>query len=128
MRSITTTWKGSCATSIRFTSSKVMMSYQYMSALCYREIHMIRFIFRYFIFIYNEYVNLLCFLLIITKLYLSHKFRINLFMILCNIIFRCRQVHIGPPESFNRRQKANIERRGSIRDWLIVVREIVTLI
>ena len=38
------------------------MSYQYMSALCYREIYLLRFIFCYFTLIYNKYVNLLGFI------------------------------------------------------------------
>ena len=62
MRDITTTWRGSCAASIRFTISKVLMSYQYISSLCYCEIHLRRFIRWYCTFIYNKYVNLLCFI------------------------------------------------------------------
>ena len=47
--------------SIRFIIPKVMVSYQYMSSLCYREIHLLRLISCYFTSIYNEYVNLLGF-------------------------------------------------------------------
>ena len=67
-------------------------------------------------------------ILFITKLYLSHKFRINCFVIFCNTMFCCRQVHLRPPESFNHRHKANIEIHGSIRGQLIVFRKIMTLI
>ena len=50
-------------------------------------------------------------LLIITKLCLSHKFWINFFVIFCNTIFRCRQVHTQPLDIFVHQHKANIERR-----------------
>ena len=45
---------------IWFTTSKVTEKYQYMSDLSYLEIHLIMFIFSYCIFIYNEYIILLC--------------------------------------------------------------------
>ena len=73
--------------SIRFTTYKVRASYQYMYALSYREIKLIRFICSYCIFIYNKYAILLCFLLITKTLYLSQKFRINCFVIFYNTIF-----------------------------------------
>ena len=64
---------------------------------------------------------------IIKQLYLSQKFRINFFVILCNIMFFFRQVHLRPPKSFYHRHKANIEIWVSIRGQTIVVREIVTM-
>ena len=67
-------------------------------------------------------------LLIITKLYLSYKFRIHCFLIISNTIVFCRQVHLQPPKSFNRQDKAKIERRGSIRAAPIIVMEIFNLI
>ena len=67
-------------------------------------------------------------LLIITKLCLYHKSRINLFVIFCNTIICCNQVHLWPPKSVDLRQKANIEIKGSIRGRPIFVREIMTLI
>ena len=83
-----------------------MASYQYMSALSYHEIHLIRFICRYCIFIYKNMSFYYVLLIIITKLYLSHKFLIKWFVILCKIMFCCRQVHLRPPESFNCWHKA----------------------
>ena len=68
------------------------------------------------------------FLLIITILYLSHKFGINFFVIFCNTTFWCRQEHLRPPKRADHRHKANIERRGFIRVRPIILREIVTLI
>ena len=62
MWAITTTWWGSCATYIRFTISKVAVSYKYMSFLRYSEIHLLRFINCYFTSIYNKYINLLGFI------------------------------------------------------------------
>ena len=35
-----------------------------------------------------------------------------MFIMISNIMFRCRQVHIRPPERFDHQEKANIERRG----------------
>ena len=114
--------------SIWFTISKVTVSYQYMPYLCYHEINPIIFICSCCNFIYNEYVILLFFLLIITKLHLSYKFQINFFVMFFNTIIRCIQVHLRPPKIVDLRQKANIERHGSIRVRPIFVREIVTLI
>ena len=48
--------------SIRFTIHRVTVSYQYMSSLCYCEIHLLRFVFCYHTSIYNKYVILLCFI------------------------------------------------------------------
>ena len=62
MWSITTTWWGLCAKFIPFIISKVTVSYQYMSSLCYCEIHLLRFISCYCILIYKKYVNLLGFI------------------------------------------------------------------
>ena len=67
-------------------------------------------------------------LLITTKLCLSHKFRIDCFVIFCNIFFCCRQVYLLPPKRFDYQHKANIETQGYIRGRPIVVRYIVTLI
>ena len=67
-------------------------------------------------------------LLTIRKLYLSYKFPFSFFVISCNTIINRRQVHLQPPKSFDRQHKTNIEKRGSIRGWMIVVREIVTLV
>ena len=67
-------------------------------------------------------------LLIITTLYLSHKFRINSFVLFCNTMFFYIQVHLRPFENFDHQHKADIERRGCIKGWLIVVRKIMTLI
>ena len=39
-----------------------MVSYQYMSSSCYREIQLLRFIKQFCTSIYNKYVNLLCFI------------------------------------------------------------------
>ena len=47
--------------SIWFTIYKAMLSCKYMSALSYRYIHLIIFIFSYFNFINSKYVNLLFF-------------------------------------------------------------------
>ena len=44
---------------IWFTTSKVTASYQYMYSSCYWEIHLLRFISCYRIFIYNKEVILL---------------------------------------------------------------------
>ena len=63
MQAIITTLRGLCATSIWFTTYKVTVSYQYMSALGYRGINRIEFIYSYCTFIYNEYVILLCFVI-----------------------------------------------------------------
>ena len=46
--------------SIWFRISKVMVSYQYMYASSYREIHLIMYICSYCTSIHNKYVNLLC--------------------------------------------------------------------
>ena len=67
-------------------------------------------------------------LLIITKLYLSHRIRINFFVIFFNTVFCCRQWHLWPPRSFNHRQKSNIEGGGSIRGRPIFLKEIMNLI
>ena len=40
-----------------------MESYQYMSALSYYNIHLIRFMFSYCIIIYNKYAILSCFII-----------------------------------------------------------------
>ena len=76
--------------SIRFTTYKVMAIYQYVSSSCYYQIHPLRFIICCCTLIHKKYVILLCFVfiinhnktllisqIIITKLFLSHKFRIN---------------------------------------------------
>ena len=47
--------------SIEFTTYKVTVIYQYMSALCYRKIKLIGFIHSYCTLIYNECVILLYF-------------------------------------------------------------------
>ena len=67
-------------------------------------------------------------LLIITKISLSYKFRINFFVIFCNTLIHCSQVHLRPPESGNIQHKANIEIQGFLRCRLIIVRYIMTLI
>ena len=67
-------------------------------------------------------------LFIVRKLYLSYKFRMNLFVIFCNTIICYSQVHIKPLESVDLQQRAKIEGRGFIRGRQIVVREIVNLI
>ena len=129
VRAITTTWQGSCGMSILFRTYKVTVRYKYMSALYYREIHLIRFISCYCTFIYNKCVNIfILHLLIITRLSLSRKFWINFSVIFCSTVFCCRKLHLRPPESFNHRQKSNIEIRGSIRGRMVVVRNIRTLI
>ena len=63
MWDIITTWRGTCATCIRFTIYKTTMSYQYMSALWYCKIHLLRFISCYCTLIYTEYDILLCFVM-----------------------------------------------------------------
>ena len=42
-------------------------------------------------------------------------------------MFRCSEVHLRPPKSVNLKHKENIERRGFISGWPIVIREIVNL-
>ena len=65
-------------------------------------------------------------LLIITTLYLSHKFWINFSVLFYTIIVCFTQVHLWPPNRFNCQEKASTERRGYIRGRLVVVREIMT--
>ena len=62
MIAITTTFWGSCATSILFPTVKVTVGYQYMSDFSYCVIHWLRFNFNYFSLIYKYYVSLLCFI------------------------------------------------------------------
>ena len=87
---ITTTWRSKCATSIRFKISKFTVSYQYISDLWYRGIHLMVFISCYCTSIYNEYIILLCLFInphktlliskiIIINIFLSYKFRIYSF-------------------------------------------------
>ena len=64
--------------------------------------------------------------LIITELCLSHKFRINYFVIFPKTFFRCRQVNIPPPKIAYSPHTSNIEIWISIRGQKIVVKEIVT--
>ena len=84
--------------SIRFTIHIVMVSYQYISYLCYHKIQLLKFIWLCCTSIYNEYVILLCFIcnhqkpllishIIITKLFLSQKFRINSLVIVLKVHF-----------------------------------------
>ena len=108
---ITTNWRCLCATFIKFTTYKVTVSYQYMSSVCYREIHLLRFMCSCCNLIYNECINLLCLVINHHTTLLIKKFRINLFVIFCNTIFRFRQVHVRPFESFNHQHKVNIKRR-----------------
>ena len=124
------------------------MSYQYKSSLFYSWIHLLRFIGFYCTSIYKKYVILLCFIfnhhktfliskIIITKLCLSHKFQINSFLVFSKAIFCCIKLNQPPSKSFDypdaenivrRPHRANIERRGSVGVWMIVVRDITTLI
>ena len=67
-------------------------------------------------------------LLITRKLYVSHKFWINLFVIFYNTIFCWRQVHLRSPKIVNHQHKANTEIFEYIKGSLIVVRDIMTLI
>ena len=60
---ITTTSQSKSATSILLTIYKVTVSYQYMCASFYREIHLLRFINKYCTLIYNKYVIWLCFVI-----------------------------------------------------------------
>ena len=62
MWAVTTTWRVSCATSIRFKTSKVTVSYQYIYSSFYRDIHLLRFINCCCTSIYKKYVNLLGFI------------------------------------------------------------------
>ena len=119
---IITNWRGSCATSICFTTYKFTLSYPYMSSLSYCEILLIRFICIYCTLSTKNTSFYYALLLIITELCLSQKIRINCFVIFCNIIFFCRQVLLRPPESLNCLHKTIIERRGYIRGQTIVVR------
>ena len=87
VQAITTAWRGLCATSIRFTISKVTGSYHCMSALSYHEIHLMRFICSYCTLIYNKYVILLCFIIIHHKTLLisqiSNQFLCDIFQDNC---------------------------------------------
>ena len=88
MRAITNFWQGLSAMSIRFTISKVMVSYQYMSALSYRKIHLIRFICSRYTFIYIKYFILLLFIFSSSQNSTCHKKNwINCFVIFCNTFF-----------------------------------------
>ena len=108
---IITTWRSKCALFIRFTISKVTASYQYMYALCYCKntpvgVHKLLLYFdiqqiRNFIMFHYFFITELC---------LSYKFWINLFVIFCNTIIRCSQVHLRPPESADLQHTVNIER------------------
>ena len=80
--SITTTWRSKCATSIQFTIYKVTVIYQYMSASCYLEIHLLRFIRCYCTLIYNEYVIAVCFVINRHKTLLILQIK-NLFRLWC---------------------------------------------
>ena len=97
------------------STSKVMVIYQYMSSSSYHKIHLIKLFFSYCIFIYNKYLIYYISLLFITRLYLSHKCWINLFLIFSNTMFCCRQVHSWPPKIFITNTKKFIQRRVSIR-------------
>ena len=90
--------RSQCVTSIRFTIHIVMVSYQYKSSLCYRDVDLLRFISCYFTLIYNKYAILLCFIgnhhknllisqIIIAKICLSCRFRINSFVTFSNNFF-----------------------------------------
>ena len=114
--------------SIRFTTYKVTVIYQYMYSLCFREIHLIRYIWSYCTSFYNEYVNLLCFVINHHKTLLISQIPDQFLCDIPNTIVCCRQVHLQPPKSVDHQLRANIERRGSIRIQPIVVRGIVTLI
>ena len=70
----------------------------------------------------QEIHNLLCLFVIITKLCLSHKFRINPLVNFPKTIFCCRQVNLLTSRSVDRPDAENIERRISIRGRLIVVK------
>ena len=82
MRAITTTWRGLCATSINFTISKITVSYQYIFALCYREINLLRFISCYCTFINKKDVYLLGFICISSQnsTYITKSFHKTLFI------------------------------------------------
>ena len=113
---------------ILFTTYKVTASYQYMSALCYRGIHLLMFICSDCAFIYKKYVILLCFIINHHQNLLNSKNCINFFVIFCNTMFCYIKVHLWSPKIFDHRQKAKFERWGSIRGRPTVVRDIVTLV
>ena len=54
----------------------------------------------------------------------------NVFMlyVITNTIICFSQVHLRPPESVDVQHREKIKRRGFIRGWKIVMRDIVTLI
>ena len=83
VQAVTTTLQGYCATSIRFRTYKVMVSYQYMCALSDHAIHLIIFICSYCTFIYNKYFILLCFIINIHKILLITQISDQL---LCEIL------------------------------------------
>ena len=112
VQAITTTWQAWRATSIWCTTYKVTESYQYIPSLCCCEIHLLGFICSCSTFIYTKYVIFYVFLLIITKLCLFHKFRINFIVIFCHTKFFCSQIHILPPEKVDLQNKVNIWKTG----------------
>ena len=105
------------------------VSYQYLSSLCYLKIHLLRFIGFYCTSICKKCIILLCFILnhhktllisqiIITKICLSHKFRINSFPVFSKAIFGCRQVNQPPTNSFDHPYTAkNRKTPTQIKHW-----------
>ena len=73
VQAINTTWWGYCVTSISLTIHIATVSYQYKSSLCYRKVHLIRFISCCCTYIYKKCVLYYVQFIIITKPCLSHK-------------------------------------------------------
>ena len=118
------------------------MIYQYMSYLCYGNIHLLRFISFNCTLLYNKYIILLCSIcnhhkpllisqVIITKF--AHLENIESIPLCCFQIqfFCCRQLNLPPSKSFDfpyapyieaSPHKAYIERWSSIMCWFIMMR------
>ena len=108
--------------SIRFKKHIATVIYQYMSSLCYINIHLISFIRCYCTLIYNKYFILLYFICKSSqtfayvannhhKLCLSENFRINSFMVFSKAILCCRQLNLPPLKSFDGPDVAKNETR-----------------
>ena len=97
--------------SIKFTIHIVTLSYKFMSSSCYREIHLLRFIFCHCTLIYNKYVISLCFIISHHKNLLISQISNKYFCYILNTMFFWRQVHLQPPQILDSRHIETIERR-----------------